>query len=244
MTAQVQGTAAEAEAGFPGHRDRPRRRGRIALAAAAVVIAGGGVAAGVTRPWQRPAPPPSTGTGATSLAPVVRQSLSQQATVDGTLGYAGGYNLVVPVSAGGQSAGQGQAAGTFTALPAVGQVVRQGQRLYSVDGSPVMLLYGAVPAYRSLSVGMTGADVRQLNAGLVALGDATRSELDPGSDYFSAATATALERLQDRLGLAQTGSLPLGQAVFLPAAVRVSGVSATLGAPAQPGAPVLQATST
>jgi hypothetical protein len=44
--------------------------------------------------------------------------------------------------------------------------------------------------------------------------------------------------------VAQTGSLPLGQAVFLPTAARVTSVSATLGGPAQPGAQALQATST
>src|SRR6185437_9682101 len=142
------------------------------------------------------------------------------------------------------SGGQGPPSGTFTALPAVGQVVHQGQSIYSVSGSPVALLYGAVPAYRTLSQGLTGTDVKQLNADLVALGDATRSQLDPGSDVFGAATATALDKLQDNLGLPQTGTLPLGQAVFQPTALRVGSVSATLGESAQPGGGVLQATST
>jgi hypothetical protein len=223
----------------------------VALVAAVVVIAGVGLAVAVNRPFHGSptAPPPSPDT--TSLATVTRQSLSAQTTVNGTLGYAGSYVVVVPAAAGGSSpsggspsSGQGPTAGTFTALPAAGQVVRQGQSLYAVNGSPVTLLYGSVPAYRSLSEGMTGTDVRQLNADLVALGEATRAELDPGSDSFSAATATALDRLQDWLGLTQTGSLPLGQAAFLPTAARISSVSATLGGPAQPGAPVLQATST
>jgi len=91
---------------------------------------------------------------------------------------------------------------------------------------------------------MTGTDVRQLNADLVALGEATRAELDPDSGYFGAATAAALDKLQARTGRAQTGSLPLGQVAFLPTAARISSVSATLGGPAQPGAAVLQATST
>ena len=107
-----------------------------------------------------------------------------------------------------------------------------------------MLLYGSTPAYRSLSLGVSGADVRELNRDLVALGDATRSPLDPQSDSFSAATADALERLQAKLGLAQTGMLPLGQAVFLPTAARITSLSATVGLPSQPGAPVLQASST
>src|SRR5262249_35863833 len=45
-----------------------------------------------------------------------------------------------------------------------------------------------------------------------------------------------------RLGLPQTGTLPLGQAVFLPSAIRVTTVSASLGAPA--AGVVFAATST
>ena len=91
---------------------------------------------------------------------------------------------------------------------------------------------------------MVGADVRQLNANLVALGYATSSELDPASDYFSAETAYALELYQDHLGIPETGSLALGQAVFLSSAARVTTISAQLGAQAGPGSPVLQATAT
>ncbi|MBO0694248.1 MAG: HlyD family secretion protein, partial [Acidimicrobiaceae bacterium] len=120
----------------------------------------------------------------------------------------------------------------------------EGHGLYSVNGSPVVLLYGSTPAYRTLSEGDTGADVAELNADLVALGDATPSQLDPGSDSFSAATATAVKQLQAHLGVTQTGALALGQAVFLPTSARVTTVSATLGAPISYGAPVLQATST
>jgi hypothetical protein len=131
-----------------------------------------------------------------------------------------------------------------TTLPAVGQVVSQGQALYSVNGQPVVLLYGSTPVYRSLSEGDTGADVTELNADLVALGDATSGQLDPTSDYFSVATAAAVDELQANLGVTQTGSLTLGQVVFLPTAARVTTVSATLGSPLSYGSQVLQATST
>jgi hypothetical protein len=120
--------------------------------------------------------------------------------------------------------------------------------LYRVVGSPVVLLYGKVPAYRDLSEGLTGADVAELNAALVKLGYATRAALGPRSDwgYFSAETAYALERLQARLGVTQTGTLALGQAVFLPGAIQVTGLSQGIvpGVTAQPGAPLLTASST
>ena len=54
-----------------------------------------------------------------------------------------------------------QASGTYTKLPALGQVIAQGQVLYRVDDSPVVLLYGSTPAYRTLSAGAAGADVAE-----------------------------------------------------------------------------------
>src|SRR5207302_3945989 len=99
------------------------------------------------------------------------------------------------------------------------------------------------PAYRSLSQGDHGPDVAELNANLVHLGYATRAQLAPSSDSFSSATASALEKLQSKLGEDQTGSLDLGQAVFLPESVRIATVTGELGGTAQPGAHVLDATS-
>jgi hypothetical protein len=91
---------------------------------------------------------------------------------------------------------------------------------------------------------VTGTDVAELNADLVALGYATSTEIPAGSDEFTWWTKDALEKLQGALGVTQTGTLTLGQAAFLPTAARVTTVPATLGGPAQPGQPVLTATST
>jgi hypothetical protein len=174
---------------------------------------------------------------ATSLVAVTQQSLSSQTQVSGTLGYAGDYKVV------------NQAHGTVTALPASGQVVNQGEVLYRADGNPVVLLYGSTPAYRDLAAGpsasdVSGPDVQQLNADLVALGYASSDELDPSSDQFGWRTKQAVENLQAALGVDQTGMLGLGQVVFLPSALRVTELSATLGEPAQTGATILTGTST
>jgi hypothetical protein len=198
----------------------------VALAATGAFKRGGTASAGVI------------GNGsATGLVPVTRQNLSAQTDVNATLGYTGSYNVI------------NQAQGTFTALPSAGQVIRPGQVLYQVDDSPVVLLRGSTPAYRTLSEGayasdVTGADVAELNADLVALGYATTAELPAGSDEFTWQTTQAVERLQAHLGVEQTGTLALGQAVFLPTAVRVTAVSATAGAAAQPGQAALTGTST
>jgi hypothetical protein len=137
-----------------------------------------------------------------------------------------------------------QSSGTYTQLPAAGQVIAQGQALYRVDDRPVVLLYGSTPAYRTLSAGATGADVAELNADLVALGYATSAQLSPTSSSFGAATAAALERLEAALGEVQNGTLALGQAVYEPTAMRVTILAAQLGGLGQIGQTVAQATST
>jgi hypothetical protein len=137
-----------------------------------------------------------------------------------------------------------QAHGTYTQLPRLGRVIRQGHALYRVNDTPVVLLYGSTPAYRTLSAGATGPDVAELNADLVALGYATHAQLSPRSGSFGSATTTAVERLQAALGVTRNGRLALGQAVFEPTAVRVTSVSAQPGGNSQPGEAVLQGTST
>ncbi len=164
------------------------------------------------------------------------RSLSSQTLVAATLGDAGSYSVV------------NQAQGTITWLPAPGRVVREGQVLYQVSGSPVVLLYGKVPAWRDLAEGTIGPDVTELNADLMRLGYARAAALGPlsGWKYFSAETAYALQGLQHRLGVTETGMLSLGQAVFLPTAAIVTGpgASTVLGGQAIPAATVLTATST
>lgn len=172
---------------------------------------------------------------ATSLATVERRSLSKQIQVNGTLGYAGSYTV------------SSQAHGTVTWLPAAGQVIHQGEVLYWVDGTPVVLLYGSTPAYRALAAGataadVTGRDVEQLNHDLVALGYVDRADVDSAWDEFNWATRAGVERLQGHLGMNQSGMLSLGDVVFLPTDARVTTLQASLGAPAT--GPVLQASST
>jgi hypothetical protein len=172
-----------------------------------------------------------------NTATVAKGTLSAMVALGGTLTYGAR-------SDGSLYAVINQARGIYTKLPAVGQVISQGQVLYRVDDSPVVLLYGSTPAYRTLAAGATGADVAELNADLVALGDATSAQLSPTSASFEPATTTALEKLQAALGVPQDGTLTLGQAVFEPTAVRVTTVSAQLGGSTVSGQAVIQGTST
>ncbi len=234
-------------------RDRHGRRGWVVAGVVIVVAAaavGAALAAGVFRGSSSPAAGTSSGYQ-TGTATVTRQSLTSQTQENATLGDAGTWTVAVPASstAASSSSSSSSAAGsgTFTWLPQIGQVIHQGQQIYGVSGGPVLLLYGSVPAYRDLSEGMTGADVTELNRDLLHLGYATRAALGPksGWDYYSAETAYAVEQLQTKLGLTVTGTLPLGQAAFLPGPALVTGLgtSTSLGGPATSGTVVLTATS-
>jgi hypothetical protein len=229
---------------------RRRSRSWVVVVVVVVVAAAGVAGADAAGVFRSTKPAVSNSGYNTGTAPVTRGSLTEQTQEDATLGDAGSYTVVVPggsSGSGGSAPSSGSASQTFTWLPAVGQTIRQGQQIYQVSGTPVVLLYGSVPAYRDLSEGTTGADVKQLNADLVRLGYATAAALGPrsGWDYFSAETAYALELLQAHLGLTVTGTLPLGQAVFLPGAVQVAGLGTGVvpGAQATAGAVVLTGSS-
>jgi hypothetical protein len=224
---QARASGAESEA-------TPRRRVPVGVVAAGLVVAVGG---GLAVAWAAGALSSGTTSGNGGLSapdtqPVTLRSLSARTPVSATLGYAGSYT----VTGGG---------GTLTVLPSPGQVISQGQAIYDVDGgSPVVLLYGVIPAWRTLNSGVSGTDVAQLNHDLTELGDASASQLSSaGWDQFSAATAAGVQKLQASLGIASpSGSLSQGSFVFEPTALRVTTVPGSLGGPAS--GPVVTATST
>jgi multidrug efflux pump subunit AcrA (membrane-fusion protein) len=226
----VQATARETRAHLAG------RRPWATAALLAVALAGGVAAAVAAGAFGGSGSAPGVGSDPyhTGTALVRRQSLMSQTQLQATLGETGSYSVV------------NQAQGIITALPSVGAVIRQGHALYAVDGAPVVLLYGSVPAWRDLTEGMSGADVAELNCDLVQLGYASPAELGAGADYFSVGTASALQQLQTRLGVAATGTLTLGQAVFLPTAALITGLGqgVVTGGQAMPGGVLLSASST
>jgi hypothetical protein len=211
-------------------RGRPRVRWVLA-AGLTVLVAGGLAAAWSAGAFSSGAPGGNRGLPAPATQAVTRQNLSSTTPVNATLGYAGTYAV------------RGRS-GTLTWLPSQGRLISQGQVLYKTDnGSPTVLLYGSVPAWRALDSGATGTDVSQLNRDLVALGDASSVQLSAaGWDTFSSATQTGVQKLQAKLGIASpSGSLSLGSFVFEPTGLRVATVTGSLGAPAS--GPVLTATS-
>jgi hypothetical protein len=197
------------------------------LAGAAVLVAvsatGGVVVASGGKEAATAAQEPPANT-----AKVNKGELSAMVSLDGTLTYRAR-------SDGSPYSAINQAGGTYTELPDEGDKVGCGDVLYRVDDDPVLLLCGTVPAYRDLTEGDEGNDVRQLNANL--------HNVDPHDDHFTWKTGEALRKLQRDKGAEVTGALDFDDAVFLPEPVRISKVTGELGGSARPSAQVAQATS-
>ena len=160
---------------------------------------------------------PDSGSNANASATVARRDLVQTDTEPGTLTYARTTTVYDRLS------------GTVTWLPRVGEAIEPGHALFRVDNTPVILLDGRTPAYRDLTWrDSPGPDIKELNRNLVRLGnDSDRIVVD---DHWQWATTAGVQKLQQALGLSQTGSLSLGTVVFLPGRQLVNTVAATAGA--------------
>ena len=165
--------------------------------------------------------------GATGV--IARGTVVQTETYDGAIGYAEARPVV------------NQRMGTLTHVPKTGAVIGRGEALYRVDDQPVVLLIGDLPLYRTLSEGVEGRDVRQLERNLRALGYADAITVD---DEFTAGTGDAVAEFRDDHGLSDGESIAAGDVVFQPTPVRVSGAAVDVGCPVQPGASPVEVTST
>ena len=204
------------------------RRGALAASLAAAALAGAVTAVAVQGGRAAPAAPapPRLATAA-----VVRTNLVTTTLTGGTLGYAPARPMVNLVT------------GIYTWLPRPGTRVRAGGVLYRVDDTPVVLMAGAVPAWRPFGIGMTdGPDVRQLQAGLIA-GHFAGGLFTTPTGHYDLATADAVERWQTARGLTVTGSIPLGQVVFLPTAILVGAMNVAAGEAAAAGQRPYQVTT-
>lgn len=154
-----------------------------------------------------------------TTAAVTRRTLTESATLDGTLGYGASLELYDRLSE----------AGTFTWLPGVGAVITRGATLFKVNNLPVVLMYGSTPAYRTLKKGVSdGPDVTELNQNLIDLGFDPYGAISD-SEKFSEATTAAVRRWQKAEGLPQTGEVELGRMIFAPSAQRITKLHVSLG---------------
>jgi hypothetical protein len=192
---------------------RPRRRiaASLALLAAIAVVAGVVAGAGSSSPKAA-----ANSSGASSATTLERRDLVETDTESGTLSFANPRTVYDRLG------------GTITWLPSVGRSIRPGQPLFRVNGQPVILMDGTSPAYRDLNASDgAGQDILELNRNLVALG--FNPEGIRINDAWQPATTAGVDVLQASLGETETGSLSLGQIVFLPGDRLISAVDATLG---------------
>lgn len=201
---------------------------RLAIGAGVAVVAVGATAVGVSMAAGSGASPTAASSAHSATAAIERRNLVATTSVDGTLGYDDARTV------------DARMAGTLTWLAGEGSVVRPGHRIFAVDGNPTVLMRGRVPAYRTLQVGDTGADVRQLERGLSRLGyDGFTVD-----DSYTSSTASAVKDWQDDLGVDKTGTVALGAVYFAPGALRIGVHSVEVGAAVAPGAAVTAASST
>jgi peptidoglycan hydrolase-like protein with peptidoglycan-binding domain len=87
-------------------------------------------------------------------------------------------------------------AGVVTTLPTRGDQLEEGDVLLTASGRPVFLLQGEIPAYRDLTAGLSGEDIRQLEVAL------KRLKFDPGpvDGIFDEKTSAAVADLYAAAG--------------------------------------------
>jgi peptidoglycan hydrolase-like protein with peptidoglycan-binding domain len=204
----------------PPKRKRHWGRWVAAVVVAAAVATGAIVIVNRDSDADEPTPSDSSGgTTANDTAAVERRDLVQTEEVDGALGYGDRTTL------------SGAGLGTITGLPAVGSVIDRGQQLWEIDGhAGPQLFFGDRPMWRRLDNSVDdGPDVRILEENLVALGYATPDQLTV-DDEFTSATADAVERWQEALGLEEDGVVELGEVVVAAGPVRVAERKVSTGA--------------
>jgi peptidoglycan hydrolase-like protein with peptidoglycan-binding domain len=163
---------------------------------------------------------------ATATVAVVRRTLVDRQNVPGALGFAGERAVTSGLS------------GTVTRLPAEGAKITRGEALYRVDERAVRLFYGTTPLWRPIGPGTRGADVRQLQQNLSALGDHV-----PENGVYDRALGEALKRWQRSVGLRPSGVLSMAQVTFLPGPRRIAAESAAVGARVSIGTPLFSTSS-
>jgi peptidoglycan hydrolase-like protein with peptidoglycan-binding domain len=176
----------------PRRSSRLARRRRVLLGAglAAALLAAGGLigATFVKSPAQlaaSTAPPAPTVT----TAKVTESVLTGTVAMRGVVYPAAQYNI--------SASGSGGQLYISRLEISAGETITNGQQLAEIDGQPLFVLAGAVPAWRTLAPGDSGPDVSELQQALGSLG---YYDGDDTPGYFGAATKAAVSAYYQYLG--------------------------------------------
>lgn len=172
-------------------------------------------------------------------ATVSTQDLIEEVEWDGVLGYGDPVSILLSAGSGSTTgpASGSTSGGTITASADVGSTVERGQALLHVDQYPVTAFYGDIPAYRTLREGDSGADVRQLEANLVALGYDSDGTVTIDED-FTSYTEAMVERWQEDLEVEVTGWVDASHVAILPGPSKIVSAAEAGTAPSGPVATV------
>jgi hypothetical protein len=146
--------------------------GTVVVAAGAAAAAAGFGGGGSDQQTSSNLPP--------ARAQVTRQTIQDTDEISGDLGY--GAVTMLP----------GRLAGVVTNVLLAGDVITRGKPINRVDNTPVVLMYGGLPAYRTLSAGSEGPTLGSLKT-------TCRLSGTPGSRWTSGTRRRPRGRVLDRL---------------------------------------------
>ncbi len=235
-----------------GSRLTRRRRVLLGVGIAAALLAVGGlIGASFVKSPQQLAADSAAPSPAVTTAAVVSQVLTSSVQMRGVVYPAAQYDVYASAPSSGSSSGSAASSSSAAtgASPAgvayisklevaAGDTIRNGEQLAEIDGEPLFVLTGTVPAWRDLAPGESGPDVAELQKALASLGYYDNGDT-PG--YFGSATEDAASLYYEHLGYTppSSGGVPAADVVFLPSLPAT--VVAVNGAPGeQPGQPFLE----
>lgn len=191
-----------------GQRTRVRRTAAIAGVLGVAVGAAGMAAASLLGGSD-----PADARASVTLQTVAAESRDVDLYTEyaGTLGYGDSVKIVT------------RGSGVLTGVPATGTDIARGHVAFDVDEQPVVLFYGDLPAWRSLSTSSDpGPDILQLETNLAALGYGSGLTVD---DTFTSVTASALKAFETAIGQSDPdGVLDPGEVVFSSGPLRIDDV--------------------
>jgi peptidoglycan hydrolase-like protein with peptidoglycan-binding domain len=238
-----------------GSRLTRRRRVLLGIGIGAALLAVGGLigASFVKSPQQLAADtaaPPSTATTAKVVFQVLTSSVQMRGVVYPSTQYdvyPGAPESGSASSSGSAASSSSSAAGAAGAVyvsgleTVAGDTIRNGDQLAGIDGDPLFVLRGPVPAWRDLTPGESGPDVTELQQALASLGYYDGGDT---AGYFGSATEDAVSLYYEHLGYPppSSGGVPASDVVFLPSlpATVVAVNGATGEQPGQSGQPFLE----
>ena len=143
-----------------------RKNRAMAAGLAAVIVSSlisWGAASRIRSPAEvaaRTAPPKASAI----TVPVEKKVLASDVVIRGTVRYGAPQSVLLP----GSSIRKGSA--ILTSAPEKGKDLSEGNVAFTISGRPALVLQGAVPAYRDITPGVAGEDVKQLQLALTRLG--------------------------------------------------------------------------